>query len=249
MNITNTTFTDARKALGTLISALFLTVALISHCYSQGTPPQVPSDNLPATGVQIEVDIINIEIDDIFGNGPDFSTGSYPGNRDNGSNPGNRGRKRNDGAATTQEQVSVLDEELDVAMGKYDDVILQERSVVLGRGSKQGAEEQLEDFEEGELYDDVFDDGDPEGDPGGIENGEQRSQGGTENVFGPPGASVPNNNRRQPAESFPPPDDIPSGNNDDVVARQIREAAMYEEDPELREKLWDEYRKYKNQAK
>ena len=40
------------------------------------------------------------------------------------------------------------------------------------------------------------------------------------------------------------PDDIPSGNNDDVVARQIREAAMNEPDPELREALWDEYRRY-----
>jgi hypothetical protein len=45
------------------------------------------------------------------------------------------------------------------------------------------------------------------------------------------------------AESIP--DDIPDGSDDDVVARQIREAAMAETDPELREKLWEEYRKYK----
>ncbi len=45
-------------------------------------------------------------------------------------------------------------------------------------------------------------------------------------------------------ESFPVPEDIPNGNNDDVVARQLREAAMTEPDPELREKLWDEYRAY-----
>lgn len=44
---------------------------------------------------------------------------------------------------------------------------------------------------------------------------------------------------------FPPPDDIPSGDDDDVVARQLREAAMREPDPEVRAKLWDEYRKYK----
>lgn len=41
------------------------------------------------------------------------------------------------------------------------------------------------------------------------------------------------------------PDDIPSGDSDDVVARQLREAAMKETDPELRKKLWNEYRKYK----
>ncbi len=33
--------------------------------------------------------------------------------------------------------------------------------------------------------------------------------------------------------------------SDDIVARQIREAAMSEKDPELRQKLWDEYKKYK----
>ena len=33
--------------------------------------------------------------------------------------------------------------------------------------------------------------------------------------------------------------------DDDVVARQLREAAMREPDPAIREKLWDEYRKYK----
>ena len=41
------------------------------------------------------------------------------------------------------------------------------------------------------------------------------------------------------------PPDVGNGSNDDIVARQLREAAMKEEDPELREKLWDEYRTYK----
>ena len=45
---------------------------------------------------------------------------------------------------------------------------------------------------------------------------------------------------------YPPPADIPDGDNDDdVIARQLREAAMREPDPEIREKLWQEYRKYK----
>ena len=42
------------------------------------------------------------------------------------------------------------------------------------------------------------------------------------------------------------PPDIPDGNDDDIVARQLREAAMQEDDPSLREKLWQEYRNYKN---
>ena len=41
------------------------------------------------------------------------------------------------------------------------------------------------------------------------------------------------------------PDDIEAIIDDDVVAKQLREAALAEEDPELRERLWEEYRKYK----
>jgi hypothetical protein len=41
------------------------------------------------------------------------------------------------------------------------------------------------------------------------------------------------------------PPGIPDGSDDDVVARQLREAAEKETDPELQKKLWEEYRKYK----
>ena len=41
------------------------------------------------------------------------------------------------------------------------------------------------------------------------------------------------------------PDDIPDGSDDDVIARQIREAAEKETDPELKKKLWEEYMRYK----
>ena len=41
------------------------------------------------------------------------------------------------------------------------------------------------------------------------------------------------------------PEDIPDAQGDDIVAQQLREAAMAETDSALREKLWDEYRKYK----
>jgi hypothetical protein len=40
-------------------------------------------------------------------------------------------------------------------------------------------------------------------------------------------------------------DQPPAADDDDIVARQLREAAENETDPELREKLWQEYRRYK----
>ena len=42
-----------------------------------------------------------------------------------------------------------------------------------------------------------------------------------------------------PGGTLPPPED------DDIVARQLREAAEKETDPELKKKLWEEYWRYK----
>ena len=39
---------------------------------------------------------------------------------------------------------------------------------------------------------------------------------------------------------------LPDARDDDIIARQLREAAMQESDPELREKLWKEFERYKN---
>ncbi|MEQ8660898.1 MAG: hypothetical protein RLW62_08780, partial [Gammaproteobacteria bacterium] len=47
----------------------------------------------------------------------------------------------------------------------------------------------------------------------------------------------------QPAPT-PPSADVPEARDDDIVARQLREAAERERDPALREKLWREYRRY-----
>ncbi len=44
---------------------------------------------------------------------------------------------------------------------------------------------------------------------------------------------------------IPPPPGTPDGSDDDIVARQLREAAQAEDDPELRARLWAEYRHYK----
>ena len=41
------------------------------------------------------------------------------------------------------------------------------------------------------------------------------------------------------------PEDIPAADNDDALARQLRRAAENETDPELRKRLWNEYRQYK----
>jgi hypothetical protein len=66
------------------------------------------------------------------------------------------------------------------------------------------------------------------------ERGERNDSGRPDNEAGPASDST----SRIPA-------DLVSADGDDIIARQLREAAMKERDPELQAKLWDEYRKYK----
>lgn len=70
---------------------------------------------------------------------------------------------------------------------------------------------------------------------------------------GPPSMpNLPRSNGRSPtvasAPTNPTPSDIGSSKDDDVIARQLREAAGNEPDPTLRDRLWDEYRRYKQAA-
>ena len=67
----------------------------------------------------------------------------------------------------------------------------------------------------------------------------------------PPPSAVEANAEQNSAKEGPPqvasvaiPEDLQNVRDDpqDIVARELREAAMREPDPELREKLWSEYR-------
>jgi hypothetical protein len=55
--------------------------------------------------------------------------------------------------------------------------------------------------------------------------------------------SIGSGNEPTEMEPIQVPEDIGDGRSDDIVLRQIRDAAMNEQDPVLREKLWDEYRR------
>lgn len=71
------------------------------------------------------------------------------------------------------------------------------------------------------------------------------SSASTGSTTGQPSASSSPGNRGGPASRNP----TDGGSDDDVVARQLREAAEKESDPVLKEKLWAEYRKYKESRK
>ena len=62
----------------------------------------------------------------------------------------------------------------------------------------------------------------------------------------PEGTASRRQTGRQPAPGTGNvPEDIPPADNDSILETQIREAAMREKDPEMRKRLWNEYRRYK----
>ena len=159
-------------------------------------------------------------------------TSDSTGNDENQSNSG-AGTGRT-GPLTPAEQAAILDGYLERGTGEFDEMILEEQAA-----QRRAAREQLPSSAttSASTGNEAV---------GGFEEG-----GGEVGVYstggGMGGASRAGDNTEIPSNTvkYPPPANIPSGNDDDVFARQLREAAMREPDPTIREKLWDEYRNYK----
>jgi hypothetical protein len=145
------------------------------------------------------------------------------------------------GEQTLEEQVAALDAELFSGLGEFDEMLLREQERVRaaapmadaagGGGGGGGAGE----ADQSEGAEGAADSAGPDGESG------EESDAGSEGSYGEgAGRGV----QRQGGRQGVPPD-IPDGSDDDVVARQLREAAEKETDPELKKKLWEEYRKYK----
>jgi hypothetical protein len=77
---------------------------------------------------------------------------------------------------------------------------------------------------------------------GGIQGTGQDSATASSNAGGGATASVDSMSEDEIASRTP--DDIPDLVSEDIVAKQLREAALAEDDPVLRARLWEEYRKY-----
>ena len=152
--------------------------------------------------------------------------GDYASNT--GDDMNQQGLPQSSGPMTQGEKIAVLDAELERATGVFDQIILdaqsqQRESDTESNTQYPGAE--TASTNNNETYGRMPSGMGSQGGGGGMRTGE---------------ASAANTTAK-----YPPPSDIPNGNDDDVIARQLREAAMREPDPAVREKLWDEYRKYK----
>ncbi len=138
-----------------------------------------------------------------------------------------------DGPLTPAEQIAILDAQLEQGAGEFDTMIMETQARQRAAARAQAATRQPKPIasagSSGRGNSPYEDDGE---DSGGYSTG------------GGMGGASAEGNVAQNTAKYPAPADIPSGNNDDVVARQLREAAMREPDPAVRERLWDEYRNY-----
>ena len=140
---------------------------------------------------------------------------------------------------------SDLEGEFEKSLEDYDGKIMDERAIIIARANERAGERDLPEAPQGPVGSGGpgSESGGPEGVPGSA--GSPTASGTSDIPTNlPPKNTTPGDYRPQQVARVPV--DVPSGDDDDVVARQLREAAMNEEDPELRDKLWDEYRKYKN---
>lgn len=138
---------------------------------------------------------------------------------------------------TDEERRAQLERQLDASLADFDGRLLQERRESSSETAAGG-----ESNAAGGIAAGVSD---------GSGQGASESSASVENTSGRGAtpddqiATAPENNQG-PLPPGAPPADIPSGHDDDIVARQLREAAENETDPVLKEKLWQEYRDYKN---
>jgi hypothetical protein len=160
------------------------------------------------------------------------------------------------------DELTVFDRELDGSLAEFDEMLLKEMDDIRSRsatkmreldeeaaaaaerlkdkgvdvsssseesasdeqaeGSQAGEADKTREQAKGEL-----EEGQSDAKVGADDSRYDKSRSGEDATYGRPG---------QPRES---------GQDDDVVARQLREAAEKETDPELKEKLWKEYEEYK----
>ena len=140
------------------------------------------------------------------------------------------------GPATEDEATTALDRKLAASLDEFDRLLLEKLKLLAeesarreGGGGSQG----------------------PAGGGGAGGSGPPArfdgSAGGSAAATGEGGRSEPGAAGGAGTETSgaPIPADVGDGSDDDIVARQLREAAMAETDPDLRNKLWEEYRRYK----
>ena len=163
-----------------------------------------------------------------------------------------------DQGGLTDEELEELERELEETMGEFDDEIAREKEYAEDRVN-ENTEDQLGGIGEFEEYDEQADGSAKQRapSPSGAASSQQESASGADSQsaagessdVGEARDAKSSEQASTEGEPLEPSKDQQADlrRNDDIVARQIREAAERETDPELKKKLWEEYYNYKRQ--
>ena len=182
-----------------------------------------------------------------------------------------------DRGQTDDEKIALLDAELRSSLSEFDEQLLREQKELAEKSRSASTGASSDKPAPGDGASGTSADGEGEGEKTGGEAGGESGKSGSESATGSSGSEGESEQQGEAGEqggasgegtegdeqvasaggasdsgrhagntSTPP--DIPDGKDDDIVARQLREAAENEQDPALREKLWEEYRKYKHRS-
>lgn len=148
---------------------------------------------------------------------------------------------------TNAEEIAALENKLGGSLAEFDQLLLEEarRAQVRSPDGRSGSAGGSSGANVAEKQSKGS--GTRAGAPGGTDRGKgktasQQPAAGVGSAGGRVGGAEPGT---AGATAAVRPPDVGDGSDDDIVARQIRTLAESEADPALREKLWDEYRKYK----
>lgn len=169
-----------------------------------------------------------------------------------GAPGGGQGAAAGASASTHTEDVAALDEKLSGSLAEIDQLLLEEARKARARAPTRASAERSAGGSSASAARKGTNS--PRGDGTDASGGANAAEDKTDPEQsgrgpGSPGGRIEGTDPGTPGATAAIPPDVGDGSDDDIVARQIRRAAETETDPELREKLWDEYRKYKRGTK
>lgn len=158
--------------------------------------------------------------------------------------PSSASSSTNEPRPQAPENPSDLNEELSESLGTFDEILLTEQERIDNNrpfdSSQESTASGSPSDQDAHSPDTGLSSANPEAPTGNVDpeqGSEQQTTGQTTSTGTPP---------RQTQKSDGSNAGI-DGRDDDIVARQLREAAEKEQDPQLKEKLWEEYYRYKQE--
>lgn len=146
---------------------------------------------------------------------------------------------------TPEEQIAAMDAMLNAGLGAYDERLLREQERIEAATPNSNADAGGGGGGDGSSAANPDDGAEGGSGNAGDATGSERESAEDNSGQGATGPADNSAGAGKPGSDQDRPVDIPDGSDDDIVARQLREAAENETDPELKAKLWDEYRRYK----